>query len=86
MALVDPSGSHALGGGLVEQANTGDADWPNISWDGSAAAIVYYQFRGGRPQIYMTFVDGTGARVSGLSRLAGLERSRRLVEVSGRSS
>jgi hypothetical protein len=61
-SLVDSTGK-VLGGGIVEEANTGDADWPNIAWDGTATAIVYYQWRAGRPQIYLTFLDATGARV-----------------------
>jgi hypothetical protein len=64
MALVDPSGA-PLGGGLVEEPNSGDANWPNMAWMGSAAAVVYYQWRDARPQIFMSFVDGTGARVAG---------------------
>ena len=68
MALVDPTGA-SLGGGLVEQPNTGDANWPNVAWSGTDAAIVYYQFRDGRPQIYLTLMDGTGARVKGLRDL-----------------
>lgn len=68
MGLVDPQGAH-LGGGLVEEPNSGDANWPNLAWNGSAAGIVYYQWRSGRPQIYMSFVDDTGARVAGLHDL-----------------
>jgi hypothetical protein len=62
-AIVDASG-HRLGGGLVEEPKTGDANWPNAAWTGAAAAIVYYQWRSGRPQIYLTLLDGTGARVA----------------------
>ena len=65
MALVDSQGKK-IGGGLVEEANTGDANWPNIAWTGAAAGVVYYQFRTGRPQIFMSFVDRSGARVAGL--------------------
>jgi hypothetical protein len=65
MALVDEQG-RKTGGGLVEEPNSGDANWPNIAWTGSAAGIVYYQFRNARPQIFMSFVDATGARVGGL--------------------
>jgi hypothetical protein len=68
MALVDAQGDR-LGGGVVEEPNSGDANWPNLAWNGSAAGIVYYQWRSGRPQIYMSFVDGTGARVAGLHDL-----------------
>ena len=63
-SLVDPTG-HSIGGGLVEEPNTGDANWPNAAWDGSGAmAIVYYQWRTSRPQIYLTLLDSTGARVN----------------------
>jgi hypothetical protein len=65
MALVDRQGQK-VGGGLVEEPNSGDANWPNMAWTGAAAGIVYYQFRTGRPQIFMSFVDGTGTRVGGL--------------------
>ncbi len=65
MALVDPEG-HKIGGGLVEEPDSGDANWPNMAWTGSTAGIVYYQFRTGRPQIFMSFVDATGMRVGGL--------------------
>jgi hypothetical protein len=64
MALVDATGARR-GGGLVEEPNTGDSNWPNIAWTGSEAAIVYYQWRDSRPQIFMTFIDATGARVGG---------------------
>ena len=65
MALVDAQG-RKIAGGLVEEPNTGDANWPNLAWTGSAAGIVYYQYRTGRPQIFMSFVDGAGERVGGL--------------------
>jgi hypothetical protein len=68
MALVDSAGKR-IGGGLVEERNTGDANWPNIAWADKAAGIVYYQWRGSRPQIFMSFVDATGARVDGLHDL-----------------
>ena len=64
MALVDETGARR-GGGLVEEPGTGDSNWPNIAWTGREAAIVYYQWRGGGPQIFMTFIDATGARVGG---------------------
>jgi hypothetical protein len=65
MALVDPQGQK-IGGGLVEEPDSGDANWPNMAWTGASAGIVYYQFRTGRPQIFMSFVDASGARVGGL--------------------
>jgi hypothetical protein len=65
MGLVDPAGK-VLGGGLVEEPNSGDANWPNIAWTGDEAGIVYYQWRNNRPQIFMSLVDQTGARVRGL--------------------
>jgi hypothetical protein len=68
MALVDDAGNR-LGGGLVEEPNTGDANWPNIAWAGADAAIVYYQWRGSRPQVFMSFIDATGMRVAGLHDL-----------------
>lgn len=63
-AGVRDDGTH-LGGGLVEQPNTGDANWPNIAWAGNAAAVVYYQWRDSRPQIFLTLLDDTGARIGG---------------------
>ncbi len=64
MALIDPGGN-PLGGGLVEEPNSGDANWPNMAWDGSSAGVVYYQWRDDRPQVFMSFIDATGARVGG---------------------
>ncbi len=64
MSLNDPAGAQ-LAQGVVEEPGTGDANWPNMAWDGSSAGVVYYQFRGGAPQIYMSFVDATGKRVGG---------------------
>jgi hypothetical protein len=69
MALVDSAGQTQLGGGVVEEPNSGDANWPNIAYNGRAAGIVYYQWRDSRPQIFLTFVDATGARVGGLTDL-----------------
>jgi hypothetical protein len=68
IALIDPSGK-LLGGGLVEEKNSGDANWPNLAWTGGEAAVVYYQWRDNRAQIFMSFVDQTGARVRGLPDL-----------------
>jgi hypothetical protein len=68
MALLLPNGTQ-VAGGLVEEPNSGDANWPNMAWTGSAAGIVYYQWRGSRPQIFMSFVTGAGARVGGLHDL-----------------
>jgi hypothetical protein len=49
--------------GVVEQPNTGDANWPGLAWAGNAAAVVYYQWRDSRPQIFLTLVDAKGARI-----------------------
>jgi hypothetical protein len=68
MALVDSSGNH-LAGGLVEEPNSGEADWPNVAWTGHDAGVVYYQWRESRPQIYLSFIDGKGSRVGGLGDL-----------------
>ncbi len=68
MSIVDASGNH-IAGGLVEEPDSGDANWPNMAWTGQAAGIVYYQWRDTRPQIFMSFVDDSGARVGGLHDL-----------------
>jgi hypothetical protein len=68
MALLLPSGVQ-YAGGMVEEPNSGDANWPNMAWSGSAAGIVYYQWRGSRPQIFMSFVNVGGVRVAGLHDL-----------------
>jgi hypothetical protein len=68
MSLVDLTGAH-IGGGLVEEPNSGDANWPNMAWTGQAGAIVYYQWRDERPQIFMSFVDPKGNRIGGLHDL-----------------
>ncbi len=64
MALIDPAGK-VFGGGLVEEPDTGNANWSHAAWTGSAAGVVYYQFRSGKPQIFMTFVDNHGTRIGG---------------------
>jgi hypothetical protein len=64
MALLDGNGAR-LAGGIVEQPHTGDANWPNLAWDGTRTAVVYYQWRGSTPQIFMTLVDATGGRAAG---------------------
>jgi hypothetical protein len=63
MALTDSTGT-LVGSGLVEEPGTGDANWPNLAWNGSAAAIVYYQFRARAPQVFLSFVDAMGRRVA----------------------
>jgi hypothetical protein len=70
MSLLGPDGTK-IADGLVEEDVDGNANWPNMAWNGSAAAIVYYEWRTGThtPQIYMSFVDGTGKRVGGLHDL-----------------
>jgi len=55
--------------GLVEQPNTGDANWPGLAWAGNAAAVVYYQFRDSRPQIFLTLTNAEGVRIPGSSDL-----------------
>jgi hypothetical protein len=64
MSLLKSDGT-IYGGGLVEEPGTGSANWPHMAWTGSAIAIVYYQFRSGKPQIFMTFLDQNGARLGG---------------------
>ena len=64
MSLLDPSGNR-YAGGLVEEPGTGSANWPHMAWTGSSAAIVYYQYRAGKPQIFLTFIDQNGARING---------------------
>jgi hypothetical protein len=51
--------------GLVEEPGTGSANWPHIAWTGTSIAVVYYQFRNGNPQVFMTFVDQNGMRLGG---------------------
>jgi hypothetical protein len=64
MSLNDPQGNK-IAEGLVEEPGTGDANWPNMAWNGTSAGVVYYQFRGGAPQIYLSFIDTMGKRVGG---------------------
>ena len=68
MSMVDPTGK-VLAQGLVEDPNSGDANWPNIAWDGTAAAVVYYQWREGNPEIYISYVNTMGQHVRGLNDL-----------------
>ncbi|HEU4406309.1 MAG TPA: hypothetical protein VFS43_13675, partial [Polyangiaceae bacterium] len=66
MSIVDPAGSRSPDV-LVENPGTGSANWPSVASkdDGSASAIVYYQFRQRRPQIFLAFIDPTGTKVGG---------------------
>lgn len=64
MSLLDPTG-FVYAGGLVEEPDTGNANWSHMAWTGSAAGVVYYQFRSGKPQIFMTFIDNRGVRIGG---------------------
>lgn len=64
MGLLQTSGT-LYAGSLVEEPNTGSANWPHVAWTGSALGVVYYQFRSGKPQIFMTFVDHNGTRIGG---------------------
>jgi hypothetical protein len=68
MSMVDDNGMH-IADGLVEEPNSGDANWPNIAWNGTDAGIVYYQWRDSNPQIFISFVDGMGKRVANLNDL-----------------
>jgi hypothetical protein len=68
MSVVDDMGGE-VGGGLVEEPGSGDANWPNMAWTGQSAGVVYYQWRDSRPQIFMSLVDAAGARVRGLHDL-----------------
>jgi hypothetical protein len=67
MALVDPSTGGKTAETLVENPGTGSANWPNIAStsDGSNSAIVYYQFRQRRPQIFLAYIDAAGNKVGG---------------------
>jgi len=67
-AAVTDGGTRSPGG-LVEQPNTGDANWPGLAWAGNAAAVVYYQWRDSRPQIFLTLTDAQGARIPGSADL-----------------
>jgi hypothetical protein len=64
MALADANGK-VIYSGLVEEPESGDANWSNMATDGTQSAIVYYQFRDGAPQIFVSFVDNKGQRVGG---------------------
>ena len=64
MALLDPNGVRTAGS-IVEEAHSGDANWPNLAWDGTRTAIVYYQWRENTPQIFMTLIDANGGRAAG---------------------
>jgi hypothetical protein len=62
MALTDPSGAQ-IANGLVEEPDSGDANWPNMAWMGSDAAVVFYQFRDSSPQIFLSLINASGKRV-----------------------
>ncbi|MCU0681336.1 MAG: hypothetical protein MUF34_03595 [Polyangiaceae bacterium] len=73
MALVDPVANAKTPETLVENPGTGSANWPNIASkeDGSASAIVYYQFRQSRPQIFLAYIDSTGTKIGGDLQVSG---------------
>lgn len=66
MSLVDPAGTRSPDT-LVENPGTGSANWPNIAskGDGLSSAIVYYQYRRSRPQIFLANIDSAGNKVGG---------------------
>jgi hypothetical protein len=68
-ASVGYDGTLSQIGGLMEEPDTGDANWPNLVWAGNAAAVVYYQWRDSRPQIYLTLISAAGTRFPGAADL-----------------
>jgi hypothetical protein len=64
LSAIDANGA-AGGDALVETPMTGDANWPAIAWSGATAAVAYYQYRSGPPQIFLTRFDGAGTRLDG---------------------
>jgi hypothetical protein len=66
MAIVDPTGAKTPDA-LVENPGTGSANWPSVASkaDGSASAVVYYQYRQRRPQIFLAYINAAGQKVGG---------------------
>lgn len=65
MAVLDSTGA-VQNHGVVEQLHTGDANWPNLAWTGTYAGVVYYQWRTGAPEIYLTLLNATGGRAASM--------------------
>ena len=68
MAITTSSGAVSAQG-LVEEPGSGDANWPHIAWNGTQAGVVYYQYRRTFVQVFISFVDQTGARVGNATDL-----------------
>lgn len=47
------------------------SNWPDIAWTGEHAAVVYYQFEGGPPAVYLTLFGADRGRVYGPARISG---------------
>lgn len=58
-----------LGNALVQEENSGDGNWSHAAWSGDVGAIVFYQFRFGKPAIFLSYVDGKGQRYGGKADL-----------------
>jgi hypothetical protein len=49
----------------------GSANYPDVAWLGSAAAVVYYQFRDGPPAIYLSLVSPDLRRIGDELKVSG---------------
>ncbi len=76
MTQIDQAGTKGADV-LVENPRTGSANWPNIASreDGSASAVVYYQYRKARPQIFLALLDGAGNKIGGDLQVSEAPRS-----------
>jgi hypothetical protein len=62
-AAVGPDGKK-LADGWAHEPGTGDANWPNMTYDGKGIALVFYQWRKKNPHIYASYLEpGTGERL-----------------------
>jgi hypothetical protein len=77
MSLLDHAGQ-LIAEGVAHEPDTGDANWPNMAWTGSATGLVYYQWRkGGNAQIHLTVIDPKGKRIGADTQISATPRSER---------
>jgi hypothetical protein len=70
-----------LDGEVRVNGASGSANWPSVVWTGSHAAVAYYQFRDGPPQIFVTLVGPDLAR-DGLDTEVTLDGSARFPAIA----
>lgn len=54
----------------VPDDGTGSANWPRTASSAGATVVVFYQFRGGPPQVYLAFLGPDGSKKGGDLRVS----------------